>query len=103
VRIKNFVENSVEQTEQSVALEQQQRQQDASTVVLTADDGSPLVLQPAQEVIATEIGERLSPREELVTLADEWIAAASDEREKRALQATKEELLLAMDGDKRKR
>ena len=93
----------MEQIEQSVAPEQQQRQKDAITVVLTADDESALVLQPAQEVLATEIGERLSPREELVALADEWIAAASDEREKRALQTTKEELLLAMDRDKRKR
>ena len=93
----------MEQIEQSVAPEQQQRQKDAITVVLTADDESALVLQPAQEVIATEIGERLSPREELVTLADEWISATSDDREKRALQATKEELLLAMDGDKKKR
>ena len=68
-----------------------------------AIDDSALVLQPTQEVISAEIGERLSPREELVALANEWIAAASDEREKRALQATKEELLLAMDGDNRKR
>ncbi len=68
-----------------------------------AIDDSALVLQPAQEILSTEIGERLSPREELVTLADEWIAAAGDERERRALQATKEELLLAMDGNKRKR
>jgi DNA repair protein SbcD/Mre11 len=68
-----------------------------------AIDDSALVLQPAQEVISAEISERLSPREELVALANEWIAAASDEREKRALQATKEELLLAMDGDNRKR
>ena len=68
-----------------------------------AIDDSALVLQPAQEILSTEIGERLSPREELVGLAEEWIAAASDEREKQALQATKEELLLAMDGDKRKR
>lgn len=67
-----------------------------------AIDDSALVLLSAQEVIPTEVGERLSPREELVALADEWIAAASDEREKRALQVTKEELLLAMDGDKRK-
>jgi DNA repair protein SbcD/Mre11 len=68
-----------------------------------AIDDSALVLQPAQEVISAEIGERLSPREELVALANEWIAAASDEREKKALQATKEELLLTMDGDNRKR
>jgi DNA repair exonuclease SbcCD nuclease subunit len=40
--------------------------------------------------------ERLSPREELIALADEWIAAAPDEQERSALQATKEELLAAL-------
>lgn len=40
--------------------------------------------------------ERLSPREELIALADEWIAATSDEQEQQALQATKEELLAAL-------
>jgi DNA repair exonuclease SbcCD nuclease subunit len=40
--------------------------------------------------------ERLSPREELIALADEWIAAAPDEQEQKALQATKEELLAAL-------
>ena len=41
--------------------------------------------------------ERLSPREELVSLADEWIAATGDEQEKQALRATKEDLLVAFD------
>lgn len=41
--------------------------------------------------------ERFSPREELVTLADEWIATANDEQEKNALRSTKEALLAAMD------
>src|SRR5712691_822261 len=41
--------------------------------------------------------ERFSPREELVALADEWIAATHDEQEKKALRATKEELLAALD------
>ena len=40
--------------------------------------------------------ERFSPREELVSLADEWIAVAPDEQERIALQATKEELLAAL-------
>lgn len=43
---------------------------------------------------------RFSPREELMALADEWItaaSAASDEREKKALLATKEELLAVLD------
>jgi hypothetical protein len=46
-------------------------------------------------------GERLSPREELVNLVDEWMAAADDEQEKKALLATKEELLAALDKIKR--
>ena len=41
--------------------------------------------------------ERFSPREELVALADEWIASSNDEQEKKALRATKEELLAALD------
>ena len=41
--------------------------------------------------------ERLSPREELVALVDEWIATTNDEQEKKALGATKEELLATMD------
>lgn len=40
--------------------------------------------------------QRLSAREELIALADEWIAMA-DEEEQNALRATKEELLAAMD------
>jgi DNA repair protein SbcD/Mre11 len=40
--------------------------------------------------------ERFSPREELIAVADEWIAATSDEQEQKALQATKEELLAAL-------
>jgi DNA repair protein SbcD/Mre11 len=39
---------------------------------------------------------RFSPREELIALADEWIAAAPDDQERKALQATKEELLAAL-------
>ncbi len=41
--------------------------------------------------------ERLSPREELVALVDEWIAESLDEQEKHALCATKEDLLVAFD------
>jgi hypothetical protein len=36
-----------------------------------------------------------------MTLADEWIAAASAEQEKKALENTKHELLQAMDEVKR--
>jgi hypothetical protein len=48
------------------------------------------------QVVARHKDERLSPREELIALANEWIAAAPDEREQQALQATKEELLAAL-------
>ncbi|MGH2497429.1 MAG: metallophosphoesterase family protein [Ktedonobacteraceae bacterium] len=44
---------------------------------------------------ASDIEERLSPRDELIRLADEWIAGAEEEQEQQALVATKEELLAA--------
>ena len=66
-------------------------------------DDSALSLLPEQEGSPTEIGERLSLREELEALAEEWIAAAQDEQEKKALQATREELLAAMDEEKSRR
>lgn len=62
-----------------------------------AIDDSALSLLPELEAVSAETGERFSPREELVALADEWIAAATDVQEKKALMYTKEELLLAMD------
>ena len=69
-----------------------------------AIDESALSFLPEQENIADVPGqsgaprmdERLSPREELLALADEWIAAAPDEQEQQALQITKEELLAAL-------
>ncbi len=68
-----------------------------------AIDDSALSLLPEQEAVSAETGERFSPREELIALADEWIAASGDQRDKKALFATKEELLLAMDEIKSKR
>jgi DNA repair exonuclease SbcCD nuclease subunit len=68
-----------------------------------AIDDSALLLLPEQDATSAGMDERLSPREELIALADEWITAAGDEQEKKALQATKEELLLAMDEIKNKR
>jgi len=70
---------------------------------LTVDD-SALSFLPEQEFISSTPGqvglpwrdERLSPREELIAIADEWIAAAPDEQEQKALQATKEELVSAL-------
>ncbi|HLX40671.1 MAG TPA: metallophosphoesterase, partial [Ktedonobacteraceae bacterium] len=49
-------------------------------------DDSGLELLPEDETkLSAGVGERFSPREELITLADEWIAAATDEPEKKAL------------------
>ena len=70
---------------------------------LTVDD-SALSFLPEQEFISSTPGqvglpwrdERLSPREELIAIADEWIAAVPDEQEQKALQATKEELVSAL-------
>ncbi len=66
-----------------------------------AIDDSALSLLGEQDVASAETGERFSPREELMALADEWITATEDEQEKKALQLTKEELLLAMEEIKR--
>jgi hypothetical protein len=72
-----------------------------------AIDDSALTLQTEGEsgnaALASEYAQRLSPREELIALADEWIARAEDLQEQKALQATKEELLLAMDDIKGRR
>jgi len=51
---------------------------------------------PGEEAGSAVLEERLSPREELIALADEWIAAAQDEQERHALEVTKEELLAAL-------
>lgn len=64
---------------------------------LSIDDSALSFLVEAQAT-SVENGERLSPREELVALADEWIAAAKEEQERQALLHTKEELLAALDG-----
>jgi DNA repair exonuclease SbcCD nuclease subunit len=61
-------------------------------------DDSALSFLPEQQAVSAETGERFSPREELVSLADEWIAQAQDEQERKALLITKEELLAALDG-----
>jgi len=67
-----------------------------------AIDDSSLVILPELEALSAETGERFSPREELMTLVDEWIDAARDEREKKALRSTREDLLAAMDEVKRR-
>jgi DNA repair exonuclease SbcCD nuclease subunit len=61
-------------------------------------DDSALSFLSEEQVVSAETGERFSPREELVALADEWIQVAQDEQERKALLMTKEELLAALDG-----
>jgi hypothetical protein len=61
-------------------------------------DDSALSFLPEQQAVSAETGERFSPREELVALADEWIEQAQDEQERKTLLITKEELLAALDG-----
>jgi len=61
-------------------------------------DESAFSFLPEPQAVSAETGERFSPREELVALADEWITAAQDELERKALRVTKEELLAALDG-----
>jgi DNA repair exonuclease SbcCD nuclease subunit len=68
-----------------------------------AIDDSALSLLSEQDTPSVGTDERLSSREELIALADEWIASAPDEQEKKALQATREELLVAMDDMKNRR
>jgi DNA repair exonuclease len=64
-----------------------------------AIDDSALSLLPEEqaESASPDSGERFSLREELATLADELISAATDDHEQQALRFTKEELLLAID------
>jgi DNA repair exonuclease SbcCD nuclease subunit len=76
---------------------------------LAIDDSALLLLPVTSSAIRgdEQWAERFSPREELVAVADEWIAEALDEQEKKALRVTKEELLAAMDeaprGDRKPR
>ena len=66
-------------------------------------DGTQEAWSTSEQAVPAESGERLSLHEELVALADEWLAAAQNEQEKKALQATKEELLAALDEGKERR
>jgi hypothetical protein len=61
-------------------------------------EDSTLSFLPEEQAASAGTGERFSPREELIALADEWIAGAQDEQERKALLITKEELLAALDG-----
>src|SRR5579875_1730166 len=62
---------------------------DESGLVFAGDDSSVV----SDIAGSRPFEERISVREELTTLADEWIAAAQDEQERQALQITKEEVL----------
>lgn len=62
-----------------------------------AIDDSALSLVADEGATSVEAGERFSPHEELIAVADEWIRAAANEQEKKALRFTKEELLLALE------
>jgi DNA repair protein SbcD/Mre11 len=68
---------------------------DDSALTFLPDIGA-IPLNRSTSFAASEIEERLSPPDELIKLADEWIAAAEDEEEQQALVATKEELLAAL-------
>ncbi len=68
-----------------------------------AIDDSNVSLISDQDTALIETGERFSPREELITVVEEWIGDTHDEHEQKALRTTKEELLLAMDDSRGKR
>lgn len=85
-------------------LNQLRRYGEEHAFALAIDDSAVTFLPDAETISraqsiafsASDIEERLSPRDELIRLADEWIAAAEDEQEQQALVATKEELLAAL-------
>jgi hypothetical protein len=64
------------------------------------DDRAGSIAPTGEEAMLARTGERFSPRQELVALADEWIAAASDEQDKKTLRLTKEDLLAALDSSR---
>ncbi len=85
-------------------LNQLRRYGEEHAFALAIDDSAVTFLPDAEAISraqsiafsASDIEERLSPRDELIRLSDEWIAAAEDEQEQQALVATKEELLAAL-------
>ncbi|HET9999352.1 MAG TPA: metallophosphoesterase [Ktedonobacteraceae bacterium] len=86
-----------------IDLNQLRRYGEGHAFALAIDDSAVTFLPDAEAMSraqsmafsASDIEERLSPRDELIRLADEWIAGAEDEQEQQALVATKEELLAA--------
>jgi DNA repair exonuclease SbcCD nuclease subunit len=87
-----------------IDLNQLRRYGEEHAFALALDDSAITFLPDAEAIpraqsiafSASEIEERLSPRDELMRLADEWITGAEDEQEQQALVATKEELLAAL-------
>ncbi len=85
-------------------LNQLRRYGEEHALVLAIDDSAVTFLPDVEAISraqsiafsASDMEERLSPRDELMRLADERIAEAEDEQEQRALVATKEELLAAL-------
>ncbi len=85
-------------------LNQLRRYGEEHAFALAIDDSAITFLPDAEAISraqsfafsASDREERLSPRDELIRLADEWIAGAEDEQEQQALVATKEELLAAL-------
>ena len=70
---------------------------DDSDLEIVAGISADISESKAQTQESSHQMERLSPREELMALVDEWIAKSHDEQEKQALCATKEDLLVAFD------
>jgi hypothetical protein len=99
-----FVGELTRQRYHQLDLNQLRRYGEEHAFALAIDDSAVTFLPDAEALSraqaiafsASDREERLSPRDELIRLADEWIAAAEDEQEQQALVATKEELLAAL-------
>ena len=99
-----FVGELTRQRYHQLDLNQLRRFGEEHAFALAIDDSAVTFLPDAEAISraqaiafsASDREERLSPRDELIRLADEWIAAAEDEQEQQALVATKEELLAAL-------
>ena len=99
-----FVGELTRQRYHQLDLNQLRRFGEEHAFALAIDDSAVTFLPDAEALSraqaiafsASDREERLSPRDELMRLTDEWIATAEDEEEQQALVATKEELLAAL-------
>lgn len=99
-----FVGELTRQRYHQLDLNQLRRYGEEHAFALAIDDSAVTFLPDAEALSRAQAiafttadrEERLSPRDELLRLADEWIATAEDEQEQQALVATKEELLAAL-------